>query len=85
MKGTIMNFRGSKHTQYSNHMIIVVDGVESREKALKLIGKKVTFKTPSGKEISGAVKNAHGNSGAVRAVFEKGMPGQSLAKSVSIE
>ena len=65
-------------------MIILVDGVNRREKAAELIGKKVLFKTESGKDINGKVAAAHGNNGALRVIFEKGMPGQSLAKKVDI-
>lgn len=85
MKATIVNFRGGRHTQYNNHMIIQVSGTESKEKAAGLIGKKVIWKSPAGKEVKGEIKAAHGNSGAVRAIFEKGMPGQSVGKTVSVE
>ncbi|MFT4304086.1 MAG: 50S ribosomal protein L35ae [Candidatus Woesearchaeota archaeon] len=84
MKGVIVNFRGGRHTQYSNHMIIVVDGVENKEKATSLVGKKVSWKSPAGKEILGEIKSAHGSKGAVRAIFDSGMPGQSVGKPVSI-
>ena len=84
MEGLIASFRRSRHTQDNNQMIIGVEGIDSRDKASKLVGKKVTFKTPSGKEIKGEVRGAHGNSGAVRALFETGMPGQSLGAKVSI-
>jgi len=84
MKGTIVNFRGGRHTQYSNHMIIIVEGVDSKEKAEKLVGKPVVWKSPAGKELKGEVKSAHGAKGAIRAIFETGMPGQSVGKAVSI-
>jgi len=84
MKGTIANFRSSRTRQKDNHMIVVVEGIDKREKAAGLIGKKVIFKTESGKEIAGEIAAAHGNKGALRVIFEKGMPGQSLAKKVEI-
>jgi large subunit ribosomal protein L35Ae len=84
MKGKIVNFRLSRHRQSANHMIISVSGVSTRKKANELVGKKVVFKTEGGKEINGTVASAHGNSGAIRAIFEKGMPGQSLAMAVEI-
>ena len=65
-------------------MIIVVNGVDSRDKAKGLVGKKVVFNTGK-KDISGKVASAHGNSGAIRVIFETGMPGQSLAQKVKIE
>ncbi|MBN1385453.1 50S ribosomal protein L35ae [Candidatus Woesearchaeota archaeon] len=85
MKGIINNFRMHRHTQYKNHMIIVVKNVDNREKATKLVGKSVTWKSPAGKEIKGEIKSAHGNKGALRAIFEKGMPGQSVHKEVEIK
>jgi large subunit ribosomal protein L35Ae len=84
MKGTIVNFRLSRHRQKSTHMIIKVASVNSRKKAAELVGRKVVFTTEGGKEISGAIASAHGNSGAIRAIFERGMPGQSVAKTVEI-
>jgi large subunit ribosomal protein L35Ae len=84
MKGTIVNFRSSRHRQYDNQMIIVVEGIDSKEKAGSLVGKKVVYKTESKKEINGKITFAHGNSGAVRAIFETGMPGQSLSKKIDI-
>jgi large subunit ribosomal protein L35Ae len=84
MKGTIVNFRLSRHRQKNNHMVIKVASVTSRKKAMELVGKKVVFKTDGGKDMNGTVASAHGNSGAVRAIFETGMPGQSVGKSVDI-
>lgn len=85
MKGTIVNFRGGRHTQYNNQMIILVDGVEAKDKAAELVGKKVIFTTEGGNELPGKVAAAHGNKGAVRVIFERGMPGQSVGKSVKLE
>jgi large subunit ribosomal protein L35Ae len=85
MEGLIMNFRQGRHNQKTNQMILKLPGVETREKAAKMVGKKVTFTTPGGKKITGEVKAAHGNSGAVRTIFEKGLPGQSLTKKVQVE
>ncbi len=80
-----MNFRGGRHTQCGNQMIIVVDGVDSKEKASALIGKKVVWSSPAKKEIKGTVRSAHGRKGALRALFETGMPGQSISQKVKIE
>jgi len=83
MKGRINNFRRSVKRTYSNQMIVIVEGINSKEKAKELIGKKVKYFTGK-KEIIGVVKATHGNKGAVRVVFEKGMPGQSIGKEVEI-
>ena len=84
MKGTIANFRSSRHRQTDNQMIIVIDGISTKEKAAQIVGKKVVFKTETEREIIGKVSAVHGNKGAIRAIFEKGMPGQSLSKKVEI-
>ena len=87
MNGKIVAFRGSYKTKYGNHMIVMVDGVDKREKAVKLEGKKVEWNNPEGKKkvvISGYVSKAHGGKGCVRVVFEKGLPGQSLGTDVKI-
>lgn len=85
MDGKISAFRGSHKTQKSNQMIVVVSGIDSREKAESLVSKVVSWKTPGKKNvvIKGKVSRAHGNNGAVRVIFERGMPGQSLGSSVS--
>ncbi len=85
MEALISNFRLGRHTKSNNHMILLVSGIENREKASSLINKKVTWKSPSGKEIHGKIASSHGNKGAVRVIFEKGMPGQSIGKKVVIQ
>ncbi len=83
MNAKILHFRQNRHTTSGNHLLVEVDGVDSREKAAKLVGKTVTYSTKTGK-ISGTVASAHGNSGVVRVVFERGLPGQALSSSVTI-
>ncbi len=85
MKAKIAHFRGGKHTQTNNHMLLVAEGIDNREKASKLVGKQVIFLTQKGSAIAGKIASAHGNSGVLRAVFEKGMPGQSIGKDVEIK
>ena len=84
MKATIVNYRLSRHVQKPNHMILKVDGYATKKKAEELLGKIVVWKSPAGKELKGKIAAAHGNSGAVRAIFENGMPGQSLGSEVEI-
>ena len=84
MQGTIVNFRRGRRTQKTNHLIIHLNDVDSKEKAAKLVGKGVVWKSPAGKEIMGKVASAHGNKGAIRVIFEKGMPGQSIMSKVNI-
>ncbi|MBN2142116.1 50S ribosomal protein L35ae [Candidatus Woesearchaeota archaeon] len=84
MQGTINSFRRSIKRTSTKHMIIIVDGVDNKEKAEKLIGKSVVYNTGK-KDIKGKVAAAHGGKGAVRAIFEIGMPGQAVGGKVKIE
>jgi len=85
MEGIITNFRGGRHTKSNNRMIIKVKDVSTKEKAAKLVGKEVVWTSPAKKEIKGKISAAHGNSGAVRAIFERGMPGQSISAKIQIK
>lgn len=84
MDGVIVNFRRSLKRTYKNHMIIQVEGVTDKKSAKELVGKSVVWKSPAGKEIKGKIAKEHGTKGAVRAIFEKGMPGQSIGTKVRI-
>lgn len=84
MEGKISSFRRGRHHTYSNQMIVVVDGVDSKEKAEKLVGNEVVYNTGK-RDIKGEVRSAHGNSGAIRVLFESGMPGQALGGDVKIK
>jgi large subunit ribosomal protein L35Ae len=68
-------------------MIIHVDGITDKAKAQALVGKSVIWTSPgkAKKQLKGKVAAAHGGKGAVRAIFETGMPGQSLGEPVRIE
>jgi large subunit ribosomal protein L35Ae len=83
MEGTIVNYRMSRHRQTENQMVVVVAGVDSKEKAEKLVGKKVAWSTGK-RELTGTITKAHGNSGALKVHFETGMPGQAIGKKVKI-
>ena len=85
MNATIANFRMAKHHKSNNQMVIEVEGIEDKVKAKGLVGKQVIFTTQTGKEIKGKITNPHGNGGAVRAIFETGMPGQSVGQKVKIQ
>ena len=68
-------------------MIVIVPGVDSKEKAQSYVGKTATWFAPGKlkKQIKGKISAPHGNKGAVRVIFECGMPGQSLGQEVKIE
>ena len=84
MNGTIVNFVGGRHTQVGNQMVVQVEGVSTKEKAEALVGKAVSWKSPANKELKGKVTRPHGNSGAVKVLFESGMPGQSVGQKVQL-
>jgi large subunit ribosomal protein L35Ae len=84
MEGTIVNYRRNSTGQTQNHLVVTVLDVDSRDKASKLVGKKVIFNTGK-KDIVGKVNAPHGNKGALRAVFTQAMPGQALGQKVKIE
>lgn len=85
MEAVIVNFRGSHKTRYFNQMIIKVGGVESKDKAKSLLKKKVEWESPAGKKIIGKIVSVHGNSGCLRVMFEKGLPGQAIGTKVKVE
>ena len=84
MEGTILNYRRNSTGQTPNHLIVVVEGIDNKEKAAQFIGKKVSYNTGK-KDMLGKINAIHGNKGALRAVFETGIPGQALGKKVKIE
>jgi len=83
MKGIIIQFRRSRHVIHERHFLLDL-GMQNREEAKKLVGKIVEWKSPSGKIIHGKISDAHGNKGLVRAIFEKGLPGQALTNEIEI-
>ena len=65
--------------------MIEVEKVSKREEAEKLVGKDVSWTSPAKKIIKGKISGAHGNKGVVRAIFEKGLPGQAITTEVEIK
>ena len=79
-----MHFRQGRHHQNTKQMIIKV--ADTAEEAEKVIGKTVSWTSPSGNVITGKVSALHGRNGAVRAIFEeKGLPGQAIGQKVKVE
>lgn len=84
MKGKIVQFRRGLKRIHERHYIIDV-GAKSIDEAKKYTGKSVSWTSPAGKVISGKISDSHGNSGMVRAIFEKGLPGQARNQEVEIK
>jgi len=84
MKGIVVQFRRSRKRIKEKHYLLDL-GIEKREEAAKLKGKEVEWKSPGGKIIKGKISDAHGNKGLVRAIFEKGLPGQAMTEEVEVK
>ncbi len=86
MEAMIINYRRGKRTQTTNQMIIEVPSFD-KEKAKTLLGKSViyTCEGKNKKEIVGKITYLHGSKGAMRVLFETGMPGQAIGGRVQIK
>lgn len=86
MEGIISSYRRGRKTQTMNQMIVIVPEYD-KEKSKSLIGKSVTYACvgKEKKEIRGTVSAIHGNKGAVRVHFERGMPGQAIGDRVRFD
>jgi large subunit ribosomal protein L35Ae len=85
MEGKVIQFRRGRKTVHERHFLIEVPKVSNREEASKLVGKEVVWTSPANKIIKGKISSAHGNKGVVRAIFEKGLPGQAVTTKVEIK
>jgi large subunit ribosomal protein L35Ae len=84
-EGKVIQFRRGRKTISERHFLIEIPGVSKKEDAAKFVGKGVVWKSPSGKEIKGKIAATHGNKGVVRAIFEKGLPGQAITTKVEVK
>jgi large subunit ribosomal protein L35Ae len=87
MKGKVIQFRRGRHTIHERQYLIEIPGSDNREKAKEFIGKEVTWTSPgkNKKLIKGKISSPHGNKGLVRAIFEKGLPGQAVTTDVEVK
>ena len=83
-KALVIQFRRGRKTYKPRHFILDV-GTKKREEAEKFVGKKVSWTSPAGKIINGKIASPHGNKGLVRAIFEKGLPGQAITTEVMVK
>ena len=84
-QGKVIQFRRGRKTVSERHFLIEIENVSKKEDATKFVGKSVSWKSPAGKEIKGKIAATHGNKGVVRAIFEKGLPGQAITTNVEIK
>ena len=85
MKGKVIQFRRGRHVVHKRHFLIEVEGVSNKKDTEKFIGREVTWVSPAGKILKGKISAPHGNKGLVRAIFEKGLPGQAVTTEVEIK
>ncbi len=87
MKAVLASYRRSRHRIHPHYGVIHIDGVESKGAAEKLVGKGISWTAPGKLKttIKGKITAAHGNNGRVRALFERGLPGQALGTELKIE
>lgn len=84
MKGIVVQFRRGRKVVHERHFLLDL-GLNSREEAKKLAGKEVEWKSSAGKVIKGKISDAHGNKGLVRAIFERGLPGQAVTTEIEVK
>ncbi len=83
MKAVLISYRRGRNTQNPRQALIRIEGVDTKEKAQKLVGKKVQWKSKKA-VIKGEISAPHGVNGVVRAIFERGLPGQAMATGVEL-
>lgn len=86
VKGKVIQFRRGRKNYTPRHFLIEIEGTETRDAASKFVGQEVSWTSP-GKEakiLKGKVSSAHGNNGVLRAIFEKGLPGQAIGTEVVV-
>ena len=84
MKGMVIQFRRGRHRIHEKQFLLDF-GMKNKQEAEKMTGKVVEWKSASGKTIKGKIGGAHGSKGLVRAVFEKGLPGQAVTSEVEMK
>jgi large subunit ribosomal protein L35Ae len=84
MKVTLLSYRRGRHTQTPNQILIGVEGCESKAMASRFIGKRVMWRSVSGREIFGRITQPHGTKGVLRARFTRGLPGYAMGKKAEI-
>ena len=86
MEATIIQFRRGRHRIHERHYIIDVN-MQKKEDAEKFVGKQVIWTSPGKdkKQIKGKISSTHGNKGMVRAIFEKGLPGQAMGTKCEVK
>lgn len=83
MNGLIINHRRGKSAQRINQYLMVIEGINNRTTASKLIGKTVSWKTTK-KDIHGKITSLHGSNGVMIVRFSNNMSGNLLGQRVEV-
>ncbi len=83
-RGIIKNFKRSVNAIHPNQVVIILDNCKTKNMAETLRGKKAYWESTAGKRISGKVVDSHGNNGALKVKFSKGLPGTALGTKVFV-
>ena len=84
ISGIFINFRQGMFRQYPRNILIRIPGIDSSNTAAKYIGRKVVWRSKSGKKLVGKVVKTHGRNGVLLTRFKKSLPGQAIGCSVEI-
>lgn len=84
MKGILVQFRRGRHVIEEKHYLLDF-GLKDRAEAKKMAGKIVEWKSSAGRVTKGKISDAHGTKGLVRAIFERGLPGQAITTEVEVK
>jgi large subunit ribosomal protein L35Ae len=76
-------YRTGPKNQDTKECILNFPGIESRNAAAQLVGKKVAWPVDE-HEIRGKIVAVHGKKGQVRSRFRKGIPGKGLLTAVDV-
>ncbi len=83
--GIIVGYRRGPNQQYTNQVIMKIDGVVNRRQAARFIGSLVKIVDKHGNVYKGKIVGTHGCKGYVRAVFKPNLPGQLIGVTATIE
>lgn len=85
-EGVIVNYRRGRKTQRTNQVIVILPETD-KEGAMKLVGKEAvyTIKGKKNTKIKGKIQSTHGDKGALRVLFERGIPGQAIGKKLEVK
>ena len=82
--GIFVNIRQGMFRQYPHNILIRIPGIDSSNSAAKYIGRKVIWRSKSGKKLVGKIVKTHGRNGVLMSRFKKGLLGQAIGSSVEI-